>query len=234
MKSIYVFLLIVVGLFTKAQQSDLINNTWYLEKLVLNNQEYYYPNTPIEGNHPIPEGKAQFLEDVFVAKICNSMGGDIVYSENNVTIKASGLTLGGCPTGYDSYENHYFGGFFGVSNSIGINLVYSYTINNTDIAKRLILINPNGDKAFYYSNKAFMSVGAIEKEKISLYPNPVKQHFTIDINDQIEQVEIYSINGQLLKTVKSKKINISDLAKGNYLVKIKTDKEIITQKIIKE
>lgn len=234
MKAIYIFLLVIVGFSIKAQQADLINNTWYLEKLVLNNQEHYYPNTPVEGNHPIPEGKAQFLENVFVAKICNSMGGDIVYSENNVTIKASGLTLGGCPTGYDSYENHYFGGFFGVSNSIGVNLVYSYTIENTDVAKRLILINPNGDKAFYYSNKSFMSVEDFEKEKISLYPNPVKDNFTINTNDKIEQVEIYSINGQLLKTVKSKKINTSDLPKGNYLVKIKTDKEIFTQKIINE
>ncbi|WP_370874245.1 T9SS type A sorting domain-containing protein [Epilithonimonas hungarica] len=34
------------------------------------------------------------------------------------------------------------------------------------------------------------------------------------------------------KTIKE--VNISNLPKGNYLVKIKTDKENITQKIIKE
>ncbi len=67
-----------------------------------------------------------------------------------------------------------------------------------------------------------------------IYPNPVKEKFIINTNDKIEKVEIYSQTGQLLKTEKSKEINISNLPKGNYLVKIKTDKDNVTQKIIKE
>lgn len=67
-----------------------------------------------------------------------------------------------------------------------------------------------------------------------VYPNPAKEKFIINSIDKIENVEIYSQNGQLLKTAKSKEVNISNLPKGNYLVKIKTDKETITQKIIKE
>ncbi len=33
-----------VGLFAKAQQTELIENTWYLEKLVLNGEEFLAPN----------------------------------------------------------------------------------------------------------------------------------------------------------------------------------------------
>lgn len=234
MKIIYIFLLVTVGFFVKAQQSDLINNTWILEKLILDNTEYLFPTLPVEGNLPHPKGRIIFYNNYFSTSICNGMGGDISYTESNITITASGLTLGGCPVGYYDYEGLYFGSFFG--GTVGNGTYYSsynYSIDNVDNKKVLALVNPQGDKAFYRSS-GNMAVIEVSSKIISLYPNPVKVNFTIDTNNKIEQVEIYSINGQLLKAVKSKKINISDLPKGNYLVKIKTDREIITQKIIKE
>lgn len=85
-----------------------------------------------------------------------------------------------------------------------------------------------------YSTDCGLGVNDVKKSSIQIYPNPVKEKLIINTNNKIESVEIYSQNGQLLKTVKSKEVNISNLSKGNYLVKIKTDKEAITQKIIKE
>lgn len=85
-----------------------------------------------------------------------------------------------------------------------------------------------------YSTNCSLGVDDIKKSSIQIFPNPVKEKFTITTNDKIENIEIYSQTGQLLKTAKSKEVNISNLLKGNYLVKIKTDKENITQKIIKE
>lgn len=39
------FLVLFWGIFIQAQQSDLVNNTWYLEKLTINNVDYPHPNT---------------------------------------------------------------------------------------------------------------------------------------------------------------------------------------------
>lgn len=85
-----------------------------------------------------------------------------------------------------------------------------------------------------YSTNCSLSVNDVKKSSIQIYPNPVRDHFVINTNDKIETVEIYSPTGQLLKTFSSKEVNISSLPKGNYLVKIKTDKDNLTQKIIKE
>ncbi|KFC24530.1 leucine-rich repeat domain-containing protein [Chryseobacterium sp. FH1] len=85
-----------------------------------------------------------------------------------------------------------------------------------------------------YSTNCSLGVNDIKKSSIQIYPNPVKEKFMINTNDKVESVEIYSQTGQLLKTAKAKEVNISNLTNGNYIVKIKTDKDNITQKIIKE
>lgn len=85
-----------------------------------------------------------------------------------------------------------------------------------------------------YSTDCSLSVNDVKKFTFQIIPNPVKDKFIINTNDKIENVEIFSPTGQLLKTFSSKEVNISSLPKGNYLVKIKTDKDNLTQKIIKE
>lgn len=80
----------------------------------------------------------------------------------------------------------------------------------------------------------YLSTNDAKKNIFQIYPNPVKEKFIINTSNKIEIVEIYSQTGQLLKTSKSKEVNISNFPKENYLVKIKTNKETITQKIIKE
>ncbi|WP_162127788.1 T9SS type A sorting domain-containing protein [Flavobacterium phycosphaerae] len=72
--------------------------------------------------------------------------------------------------------------------------------------------------------------------KVLVYPNPVKNILNIDTEDNINSTEIFDVNGRLLETILSneKKINVSSLSKGVYLIKAHTDKKVITAKIIKE
>ncbi len=93
---------------------------------------------------------------------------------------------------------------------------------------------PDKDSWAIYSTNCSLGVNETKKTSIQIYPNPVKEKFIINTNEKIEIVEIYSQTGQLLKTAKSKEINISNFPKGNYILKVKTDKDNITQKIIKE
>ena len=74
-------------------------------------------------------------------------------------------------------------------------------------------------------------------DEIILYPNPVKNKLFIVSNSvDISKVEIYSALGSLVKKVTRNfnSIQLEDLSKGLYLVKIYTDKIAITKKFIKQ
>lgn len=70
------------------------------------------------------------------------------------------------------------------------------------------------------------------------YPNPVKNSLTISSETFIDQVEIYSVLGQKVKSVKvdgiQTEINLSELTRGMYFVKVTNAGQEKTVKIIKE
>ncbi|MDT0558014.1 T9SS type A sorting domain-containing protein [Ichthyenterobacterium sp. W332] len=69
-----------------------------------------------------------------------------------------------------------------------------------------------------------------------LYPNPTKSQFTVQLNDgnSLEQIEVYTILGELLITSKQTTVNTSNLSTGTYLVKITTAQGTATEKLIIE
>lgn len=73
-----------------------------------------------------------------------------------------------------------------------------------------------------------------DKKTISIFPNPVKNTLNIQTEGKLQKAEIYSANGQLVKTFFTGNINVEKLPKGNYIVKITTDKGVETEKFIKE
>ena len=68
------------------------------------------------------------------------------------------------------------------------------------------------------------------------YPNPATDNINIKADAQIDVVSIYGINGQLVKTIQvnanSALIEVNDLAKGNYVLDIKTGNNTIKRNII--
>ncbi len=72
-------------------------------------------------------------------------------------------------------------------------------------------------------------------DAIVIYPNPSNGTFNIDNSNQIYSIEVYSIIGQkiysLEKTTKSE-ITIPNIARGTYLVRISTNQESVTKKLI--
>lgn len=81
---------------------------------------------------------------------------------------------------------------------------------------------------------SYMNVSELNESYLQIFPNPVKQNFTVRINEKIKEIEIYGQNGQLLKKGNSNVVDVSTLAKGIYIVKVKTDKKTYTKSIIKE
>lgn len=78
------------------------------------------------------------------------------------------------------------------------------------------------------------------KNKIVLYPNPVKNEINIETEAPLKSIVIISIEGRQLKKFDNinsgiQSLNIEELSKGLYFVKFVTkDGTILTKKIIKE
>lgn len=78
----------------------------------------------------------------------------------------------------------------------------------------------------------------MENEKISIYPNPTNKQLTFDNGECIiESIEIIDITGKKLSTFNTQhstvELDISHLANGIYLVKVKTLYGKIIRKIVK-
>ena len=76
----------------------------------------------------------------------------------------------------------------------------------------------------------------IQSQNISVYPNPTKDEIFIQSELPINKIEIYSLTGSLMISANSVngKISVFALPRGIYLLKVYTDKGLITKKIIKD
>ncbi len=94
----------------------------------------------------------------------------------------------------------------------------------------------DNDSRFTYSNIIKLSKQA--SGALTVYPNPVRDALTINGLKQNGTMLLYNAEGRLLQqqTVSAQTITIdmSKYAKGIYLLQYKTEKEVVTQKIIKQ
>jgi len=84
------------------------------------------------------------------------------------------------------------------------------------------------------------SVENIELQNLKIYPNPVKDELIISSENRIENIETCDLAGRTVEVLRATPlqegnttINVSALPQGVYLVKVYTDKGIITKKVVK-
>ncbi len=94
---------------------------------------------------------------------------------------------------------------------------------------------PDVDKISLDLNKYSLpnGVNCTAKSKTRAVPNPCKTVIKIVSDDRLKKVELYSMAGRLVKTSTVALVPVNELKKGNYLVKIYTDKETISQQFMK-
>ena len=77
----------------------------------------------------------------------------------------------------------------------------------------------------------------------NIYPNPVKETLMISATETISSISIFGVNGQLVQTIAHPKnarlpagteVNVSNLVKGMYIIKVQTNKGTAQMKFIKE
>jgi len=103
----------------------------------------------------------------------------------------------------------------------------------------------NSQWSIYYKFEYFYSLHTFtnkpdqfEIQQPKIYPNPMFERFTLEINNQlVTQCQLFNSKGMLIKTLPVKMgintFNVSNLQKGMYLLKIETEGEMIVKKLIK-
>ena len=200
MKKILIIALVVFGYFTKAQQQELIENTWYLEKLEIESEVYFPPNNEEVTPNQITAHFTTFV--VSVSSGCNWMEGETIYSEESNQFEIGGdgweVSLSECGLQENQiFENHYFYEFWS-NNFTEIPDPFHYEINSNGEALSLVVTNSEGSKAYY--NNAEMSVSDVTELNKGEFQVVFQNENLIIKNrgSRAESVSIFDLNGKML------------------------------------
>lgn len=86
---------------------------------------------------------------------------------------------------------------------------------------------------------SIVSNNTLNKDILSIYPNPTQNRLSVMLEDEKSSIELYSISGSLLLQIDGSKgtneLDISDLSNGIYLLQTRDNSGIIkSAKVIKE
>ena len=150
------------------------------------------------------------------------------YDGTNAKIYKNGTFLGTTAKSWNTLNNSDafdlgvgVGGELWFDGAIDDLQIYNYTLTDSQVAN-------------LYSTQTLAVTDVSAKNKIQVYPNPVKDVLNIKSDLGVKNVEIFSLDGKKLKQTNQSKINVSQLSSGVYIIKTMNDKgNVETQKFIK-
>ena len=163
--------------------------------------------------------------------------------ENEYKIYVDNVLKNTVPHNYNTYRAS---GWFGDLNFLPNNNV---GVGNNSLAN-LATLNKYADQIddirFYktalsatdvnnlYNESAQLGINDFGFSDFTVYPNPTNGILKIESTQEINKLELYSLEGRMIKSVTSSTIDISDLSNGIYELLVKTQEgELGTKKIIK-
>ena len=233
MKKLLLLLFICLFSFKNyAQDPQLFENDWYLQKIVEDGVDYY---PPIIGFI----GRLNFTPETFGIWHVNCDEGFYTLidytSQTTFNINdTSVIIIGTCG---DPDVNIFMGKHYTIyllENNYAKNpFTYEFTSYNDHIL--LTVVNVDGDYAIYGDELLFVQDNL--RPIIAIYPNPVQDILTIDNNSytEITSIKIYDVLGRLVISDIGNidQLDVSHLDSGLLFVEIETDQGVVTKKIIK-
>lgn len=96
--------------------------------------------------------------------------------------------------------------------------------------------SPEVIRMYYDQTTGIFNIATVEKAMFKLFPNPATSRVTIELDNVDSQIVIYNLSGEEVKQLNfassSNTIDLTDLAKGIYLVSVFNGTDIQTQKLI--
>lgn len=138
-----------------------------------------------------------------------------------------------------------------VSNTVGSTYTktYNYSLNSSWVVENLTIIAfVNNHDVSNVNNRAVLNANSIKVTDLTvgisennetgtaIYPNPATDVLNVISENGTNKVEIFNVQGQLVKAVNGNvnTISISDMTNGVYFVKVTTDNGTATHKLIKK
>lgn len=81
--------------------------------------------------------------------------------------------------------------------------------------------------------KGNSGIERLSNVSMSIYPNPASDYVTVRA-EGIQEVSVLDLNGRVLSTSSSSKVDVRGLAAGIYVVRVVTNNGVATEKIVKE
>ncbi|MAL58577.1 MAG: hypothetical protein CMC14_00865 [Flavobacteriaceae bacterium] len=231
MKKTLILFILLFSLKGIAQDPQLFENTWYLNKLVIDNIDYFPPE-----NDEIDVVSLEVYPSSFVTIACESLSGPIeVIDNSNLIINEVVLLIDECFLQETiDFQIIYFNDFFQFN--ISPPHSYMYIIESDGDNKILTLTNENGDKAIYGNELLNITETQIEEINIDFFPNPVKELLVVLSPIDIQKITIYNMHGIKVKVVTKNfnEIAMTGISSGILLVAVETKQGVLVKKVIKE
>ena len=236
-----VFLFIIT---MNAQVGPILDHTWTIEKIVTEDEtimadlnefgEYDQFDLSDEFNN----GDLTFY--YYFLPACES---HIAFLDNEQSFynEILGCTLSSDSSDIGDYYNNVFiqdSEEVTLNNEVMTNAYgpFTYAFRYEGDIIYLDITNTEGDVATFWAST--LSNNSFDKTQFSLYPNPITNELYIENEEiDIQQIKIYNLSGKQVLRVdyqNNQPIDVSNLAKGMYLVKIKTENGSVTKKFIKK
>ncbi|MDP4270753.1 MAG: fibronectin type III domain-containing protein, partial [Bacteroidota bacterium] len=145
---------------------------------------------------------------------------------------------------------NYFGMFSGRFGQRGLPTFSNVTVSTDTIEIKTYEVSDNGTPSLFDGFKVVKTAqfantnipagmsSTNDDAAISFYPVPVKNYAYIDFKQPVSAtVNIYSVSGALVKSVNimgSTTVDLNDLAKGSYILKVRSEASSYTVKFIKD
>lgn len=221
MKTLLYIILFNISAITFAQDPQLFANEWYLQKVIIENLEYFPPNSNALGKAHFENSQISVGNDY-----CEyGLSGFIEYDAQSIFNFIEAVVYG--PTCGDPVVINYAGKHLSIY--LGINNIpknpFTYTIISENGLITLTVINIDNDKAIYTNEN--LSINDFDNSKISIHPNPAINEVylsSVNVSGNLK-IKIYNIEGQLLNAQNvsfenQASVDVSSLSNGIYFLNI--------------
>ncbi len=232
MKKYLILVCLSMSFLCKAQNEDLLEHSWQLEKVTIDNQTELE-----EGNFfgefvflgfDVYEGYVTLFFDNLVAEI------SLIDESDSFEITDAYYTLGEVHGTLAANMVKYE--FFTSFEDGGINSPFEYSITVENELMYLNITNPNGDSATFFTST--LSNSTFDTIELNIYPNPTSNLLHIEASQtDISKVEIFDVQGKRVMQVSApnlRELDVSQLTNGMYFLKVRTSDGELTRKFVKK